>query len=335
MIHRQENPGDEDYPWPINPSRNKFSPYLHVYLRRVLMDGDADITGTGTVTSSATVTASSTASLNTYDSYLLGIEGAGPVVDFWWKMHQDFSASASMVNYGQGTNGGSATGTLVATGGNVSLLTFGQPSLVDTTYDDACVYGGGATWTWFNARNIRVDGTQNFSAGGWYNLPTVADGSLLFRSNLGGTQGDWRGVDIHHPTAANFLAIVLGKNSEDAGSGAPEYYRLKTPNGSFALNTTHFVVLNVTPTSDPTTIGLQMFIDGNEQSLSWFAGTATAIGWPVTDSVPDGYNGIGYGALGETYGGRLEGYWDELFFHWGHWTQAQVTEAYARGTQIP
>ncbi len=332
MIHRQENPGDEDYPWPINPSRNKFSPYLHMYLRRVLMDGDADITSTGTVTSSATVTASSTASLNTYDSYLLGIEGAGPVVDFWWKMYQDMDANANIVNYGQGGNGGSTTGTLVAMG-MLGGLAYGQPSLVDTTFDDACVYAGGANYIWFNVNDLRVDGTQNFSAGGWYNIPSVSTGgTLLFRSNMGGTQGRFRGLDLYHPIGSDYLQVVLGTNTN---VGSKYYYRYRTPSGSFSINDTHFIVLNVTPTSDPTTIGLQMFIDAVEQSLSFAEGTGDTIAWPVTDSVPNGWNGIAFSAAGDTYGGRMEGYYDELFFHWGHWTQTQVTEAYARGTQIP
>jgi hypothetical protein len=325
MIERDTNPGDEDYPWPINPSRNKFAPWLHVHMRRVLGEGDS--TATATVT--ATATASSSL-VNTYDAYLLGDNG-GPVVDFWWKMHQDFSASANLVNYGQGSNGGSATGTLVARG-VVSSLTPAQASLVDTTYDNASVFAGGADFIWFNANTVRVDGTQNFSAGGWFNVPSVTGGQLLFRSNMGGTQGYWRGLELYHPQAGTYLQIVLGT---DSIVDSKFYYRYRSPLDSFPINYTHFVVLNVTPTYDPLTIGLQLFIDGIEQSLSFAEGTGEVIAWPVTDSVPNSYNGIAYSAAGDTYGGRMEGYYDELFFHWGHWTQEQVTEAYARGTQTP
>lgn len=257
----------------------------------------------------------------TYDEYCAGAAG-GPGLDYWWKLNHDFDASAIESNYGSA--GSADLECMFSFTGNAQ-----DTGLVNGTADALSVEFTGANWEWLNADSVRVDGSQRFAAGGWFIVPTGAADQLLFRSNMGGTQGYWRGVDILYSTGSTALAIVLGTNSI---AGSKFFYRLITASGAFARDVLNFLVLDVTPTLDPLTVGLTLYINGVAVSLSFSDGTGDTIAWPVTDSSPNNWNGIAFGAAGDTYGNKANFQVDEVFFHLGGLTSTQVTTMYSLGS---
>lgn len=258
----------------------------------------------------------------TYDQYCSGVAG-GPTLDYWWKLDSSFPSS-SEANFGAG-----GAENLVLRGSAVGV-SFEQTGIVNTTADFKSIQTEGSSWSWLNANGIRVDGSQRFTAGGWVYVPTGAGDQLLFRSSMGGTQGYWRGLDVLLPSASEYLSIVLGTNSM---TGSKFFYRLQTTNAVVSRDTINMFAIDVVPTLDPSTIALKLYVNGTVETLTFLTGTGDTIAWPVTDSSPDGYNGIAFGAAGDTYGNQMAGHFDELFFHWGEITATQVAQMYALGTQ--
>lgn len=259
----------------------------------------------------------------TYDEYCSG-DGDMDALDFWWKLDTDFSGSVE-ANFGAG---GAAALTLRGSGVGLNLQ---EPGIVNTTADELALELTGASFTWLNAATVLVDGTEPFTCGGWFNVPTAAEDQLLIRTNMGGTQGYWRGIDVLYQDGTDYLVIVLGTNS---AAGSKFYYRLVTNVGIMDREAINMVALYVDPTTDPLTIGLSLYVNGVLQSLAYTSGTGDTIAWPVTASSPDAYNGIAFGAAGDTYGGKAAWVADEVFFHWGEITASQIATMYALGTQV-
>lgn len=258
-----------------------------------------------------------------YDKYCQGLEG-GPTLDYWWKLNTNFGS-------GNGINVGDAGTMALVLRGTKTGATYNQATVTLRTDDNASLKTTENAFMWLNASTLLVDGTAPFTAGGWFNVPSVTDGQLLFRSNMGGTEGYWRGIDVLHQSGADYLTVVLGTNS---ASGGKFFYRLNTPSGSFPLNSNNFFALYVSASGSSTTpanITLKMYINGALKTLTYSTGTGDTVAFPITASSPDSYNGIAYGAAGDTYGGKMSGYYDEVFFHWAELTAVEIAEMYRRG----
>lgn len=253
-----------------------------------------------------------------YDTYAAGGEG-GTALDYWWSLDQDLSA-------GNASNKGvEAGGTLVlknyALGGTFNTT----PVTLNTENDGAFYRNGAAGVGWMNVADIAVQPLFPFTAGVWFNLSTATQ-QILFKSNVGGDQGFWRGVDIYAESTSR-ISVVLG-------DGIGGSYRLQTPADSITGTGDHFVVLYCDPQLSlmGTVASLKLYIDGALQTLTYYTGTATGIAWPITASNPSGWTGVAFDWTGDTYGDHPEGTRDEPFFHWGELSAETIAELWCRGS---
>jgi len=263
----------------------------------------------------------------TYDQYCQGVAG-GPVLDYWWKLQTDLSGEA---NYGA-----AGAATLVMRGPGTGVTTE-YPGIVSTTADDKSVLTTGGAFEWMNAVAVAIPYLGHFTIGGWFSIPSdpSVNDQLLIRTNMGGIQGAYRGLDVLLTAGNDYLTIVLGSNTNT--NTPADYYRRVTNPGVFPRDAINFIAIYAIASSDPSNITIKLYINGVLQSLAYSSGTGTSISWPSVypddASIPNGYFGIAFGAAGDTYGEQMAGTYDEVFCHRSEITADQVAMMYALGTQ--
>lgn len=256
-------------------------------------------------------------SLNSYDRYIEGEDG-GPAIDYWWRLSGDLSVTPS-------ANVGTGPSAPLTIEGTLTGALFDQAPVTLTTDDAKSVRRTGGYNSYLNAADLDV-GAAPFTAGIWVNL-NAAD-QIIFKSNCGGLDGNWRGLDLYIETSTpTRVSVVLGNN-------AGQHYRLQTAAGAFSLNVAHFVAVYCEPATDVLDVVLKLWVDGIEYPLSYYAGTATTVVWPTSPSSSSGDTGIAFDSKGDTYGGFSTGYRDQPLFHEGELTDAQVLEMYRRGAGL-
>lgn len=256
-----------------------------------------------------------------YDEYCSST-GGGISLDYWWSLAQDLSA-------GNASNKGVEAGGTLVLKSHTSGATFNATPVTLNTENNGAMYRNGATGNgWMNVADIAVQPLFPFTAGVWFNLHSQTE-QILFKSNVGGTQGYWRGVDIYAEGTSR-ISVVLG-------DGIGGSYRLQTPADTITGTGDHFVVLYCDPGLSlmGTVASLKLYIDGELQPLTHYAGSATSVAWPISASNPSGWTGIAFDwSGGDTYGKQPEGTRDEPFFHWGELSAGAILEMYRRGSGV-
>ena len=205
-----------------------------------------------------------------YDEYCSST-GGGISLDYWWSLDQDLSA-------GNASNKGVEAGGTLVLKGHTSGATFNATPVTLNTENNGAMYRNGATGNgWMNVADIAVQPLFPFTAGVWFNLHSQTE-QILFKSNVGGTQGYWRGVDIYAEGTSR-ISVVLG-------DGIGGSYRLQTPADTITGTGDHFVVLYCDPGLSlmGTVASLKLYIDGELQPLTHYAGSATSVAWPISAS---------------------------------------------------
>lgn len=254
--------------------------------------------------------------VDNYDIYAAGGEG-GTALDYWWKLNTDISA-APEENYG-------AAGAMQLTyEGSTTPIVAMQSAVTLGTNDELSLRRSGAPGGWLNVPGILIDALNPFTAGGWFNLASSTQ-QLLFKSNVGGSQGTWRGVDVYCPNTSQIQVVF--------GDGVGGNYRL-TADIAIDATSRHMWALVCQPSAVSlalTIANTKLYVDGVECALTYASGSATGIAWPVTASTPSGWTGVAFDYSSDTYGNPPEGYRDEIFFHWGQLSAANINELYRRG----
>lgn len=241
-------------------------------------------------------------------------------ISYWWKMTGNYVVSGD-----NEPNVGTA-GVMPLTSQGTIGVNSNQPSLVPRACDGKSIYKG--YWGSYHHAGVLVDGSQNFTMGGWFTIGATLDndGSRgIFMTNRGTTVRS--GIHVR-PVATTLLnpAYLLVSPSRFS-SGINKSY--SSPAGSIIVNKAHFIVLRVIPSFHTSSLQFDLFIDGVKQVMTSDANPDHAIGWNITDSNRPA--GIYYsGEDGQSNGSSIGGY-DELFFHWGLLTDHQILEIYTRG----
>ena len=253
---------------------------------------------------------------DSYDVFAQGDEG-GTALDYWWKLNTDLVASDE-------DNVGSAGTMPIQLLGTTTSANVEQAAVTLGTTDELSLQRSGGYQNWLNVPGIDVT-TNAFTAGGWFNLAGATQ-QILFRSNVGGTQGYWRGIDVYAVNTGQ-IQVILGDN-------AGGYYRLDTASGVIDGSSRHMWALYCQPgfSLAITLANLMLYIDGEAVALTYVAGSASSVAWPVTASVPDGWTGIAFDSTGDTYGAYPEGYRDEVFYHEGNLGPSVISELWRRGS---
>lgn len=252
----------------------------------------------------------------TYDAYAGGWDG-GPDLDYWWKMQENYTATG----VGEANHGSGGTMPLYARV-NVTSLTSQDSGIVLRTADNYCVTKGNAN----NAHRaaVLVDGTTPFTVGGWFRLTGTLGDCGVFKSNTGGQQGWAHGIHLRVADSGSYVIVRTG--SGDSGS----QYSWSTSGGTFSYNSVYFVVLYVVPAATVGAISFKLYINGAQISSFTTSGTSGAIAWP-TDASGGVEAGIAFNNGDGQTNGSMYGKYDELFFHWGEVTAAQVLRMYELG----
>lgn len=262
-----------------------------------------------------------------YDTYAAGGDG-GTALDYWWSLSQDLSA-ANAPNKGVASGG-----ELVLKNYSSENVTFNASPVTLNTANGGSFYRYGTVGVgWMNVPDIDIlprdedHPKRHFTVGMWFDLNNSTE-QILFKSNIGGNQGSWRGIDIYAEETSTRISVVLG---DHAGA----FYRLNSPENSITPTGPHFVVLYCMPsvTLAGTVASLKLYIDGELQTLTYYTGSATTVAWPISASNPSGWTGIALDySNGDTYGYYPGGYRDEPFFHWGELSAETVAELWCRGS---
>lgn len=219
-------------------------------------------------------------------------------------------------------------------------ITTSYPYVTTRTRDRYSYYFTANQTNWFNIPSLLVEtSTPPFIVGGWKyhgnRSVFLPDGELLFRTNLGGEQGGYRGIDVYVQQNADYISIVFGRN---VLSGDAMRSVWATSAGSFPTIQTNFwaVYIDPKPTVEETVAAMKVYVNGAQKSLAYAGGTNStatlSIAYVNTPSNPSGFLGVAFGAAGDTYGGREAFQHDEYFLHWSEINDSHMAKMYYYGS---
>lgn len=276
---------------------------------------------------------------DSYDVYASGQEG-GPALDYWWKM------TGSLTLGGTYASVGTEVGDLTFSGSSAASASFNEVGLTLNTADSLGVARSGGYQNHFYTAAGALQG-GNWSAGCWRRFGNT-DEQIVLKSNIGGEQGKWRGIDVWRPArsspsepAPTHLEVVFGDNANG-------YARYKSPDGTISDDGIHFIVLRTTDLAvtagtqygsavftaplEDVLAAVELFIDGVVQPLTEVLDTLTGpIVFPDYATSPDGWVGVAFDAMGDTYGDYPNNELDEPFVYRDALTAAQIAEMDRRG----
>lgn len=279
-----------------------------------------------------------------YDAYASGLEG-GTALACWWKMSGSKTLGQSYASVG------TATAALMFSGASAASTTFDQPGITLHTEDGLGVHRGGGLQAHFHTDDRTFLGPSPMAIGCWRRFGD-ADQQIVIKTNTGGEQGRWRGIDVWRPArgspadpAPTYLEVVMGANGVQSR-------RYKTPSGIIGDDAEHFIVLQTGGISgltlalwggdiakpyrhgscDDVVDQIELYVDGVLQPLTYHSGSETEVHFPVWASWPDGWNGVSFDGMGDTYGAYPAGDIDEPFIHDAALAPATIAELYLRGS---
>jgi len=247
-----------------------------------------------------------------YDRYVTGVRG-GPALQYRWRMNTDFTA----VGIGDPNVGTGGTMPLRARG-TVTGLTSLSAGIVLNVADTHSVVKGLANNS--HTAAVLVDGSQDFTIGGWFLITGAEASTGLFKTNAGNS--GYR-CGLHVRVYSNRLGVTASRGS----SGTNKEWL--SPIGSFGYGVPHFVVLVVTPSANTASLQLNLYIDGVNVDLT-SSGSDHAIDWNV--GIGSEEKGISFSSDDGQSNGSAVGAYDDLFFHFDRIRPVPIAEMYRLGT---
>jgi hypothetical protein len=207
------------------------------------------------------------------DAFASGSMGAAPFT-YWWKLGTDFTG-ANVAEDNQPS----------APGGDVPLTSYVSgftrvTGIVSGSSDGyACDMNTGAAGSFLGAP-VLIDGDSGqYTVGFWIKTPSTLVDSVLFKSNMGGTESAKRGLEIHLGSDGR-IALYFG---DGAGSALTNYQKYVTSEGAVGPDLTHLIAV----TFSTETVGYEfyVYVDGVLETCTFLEGTATTTAWPVASGV--------------------------------------------------